>query len=128
MGVRSKRDAMNATDAKNRFGELLDSARSNPVTIEKNGRAVAVLVSAERFELYQALGNIPAEQVNGRISELILKGLAFERQMKVEQDYLEFNRALAEQAPSKTGEAASFIEKMMSAKAFEPEDETEDFF
>jgi prevent-host-death family protein len=119
---------MNATDAKNRFGELLDSARSNPVTIEKNGRAVAVLVSADRFELYQALGNIPAEQVNSRMSELILKGLAFERQMKVEQDYQEFNRALAEQASSKKGEEASFIKKMMSAKAFEPEDETEDFF
>jgi prevent-host-death family protein len=36
---------MSASDAKNNFGELLEFARSNPVKIEKNGRAITVMVS-----------------------------------------------------------------------------------
>lgn len=40
----------NATDAKNRFGELLDEIASGPVTIRKNGREVAVLMSKADFE------------------------------------------------------------------------------
>ena len=41
---------MNATDAKNRFGELLDSAQAGPVAIQKNGRDVAYVVSKADFE------------------------------------------------------------------------------
>ncbi|MDD9909057.1 MAG: type II toxin-antitoxin system Phd/YefM family antitoxin [Ahrensia sp.] len=41
---------MNATDAKNRFGELLDSAQAGPVAIQKNGRDVAVVLSKEEYE------------------------------------------------------------------------------
>ncbi len=41
---------INATDAKNRFGELLDSAQSGPVAIQKNGRDVAVLMSKSDYE------------------------------------------------------------------------------
>ncbi len=48
---------MNATEAKNQFGRLLDSAQSRPVTIEKNGRPVAVLVSAEKYEQLEAMEN-----------------------------------------------------------------------
>ena len=40
---------MNATDAKNRFGELLDSAQAAPVAIQKNGRDVAYVISKEEF-------------------------------------------------------------------------------
>lgn len=43
---------MNATDAKNRFGELLDSAQAGPVAIQKNGRDVAYLVSKDDFEKF----------------------------------------------------------------------------
>jgi len=39
-----------AVDAKRTFGELLDSARREPVAIAKRGRPVAVLVSAEEYE------------------------------------------------------------------------------
>ena len=46
---------MNATKAKNEFGLLLDTARSQPVGIEKNGRAVAVVLSIEEFERMEAL-------------------------------------------------------------------------
>ena len=44
-----------AADAKNRFGELLDTARREPVRIEKHGRAVAVIVSEEDYALLQQM-------------------------------------------------------------------------
>jgi len=39
-----------ASDAKNRFGELLDKAQAAPVCIQKNGRDVAVVLSPAEFE------------------------------------------------------------------------------
>ena len=39
-----------ATEAKNRFGELLETVKTEPVFIRKNGRDVAVLISKEEFE------------------------------------------------------------------------------
>ena len=42
-----------ATDASNRFGQLLDTARLEPVTIEKQGRAVAVMLSVEEYRRMQ---------------------------------------------------------------------------
>ena len=47
--------SMAALEAKNRFGELLDAAQREPVTIEKHGRPVAVVVSAEDFKELEAL-------------------------------------------------------------------------
>ena len=41
--------AISATDAKNKFGEVLELARREPVRIQKNGRDVAVLLSAEEY-------------------------------------------------------------------------------
>lgn len=46
---------MSANSAKARFGELLDKARREPVTIEKHGRAVAVMLSTEDYEELEAL-------------------------------------------------------------------------
>lgn len=46
---------LSANEAKARFGELLDRARQEPVTIEKHGRAVAVVISSEEFDRLQAL-------------------------------------------------------------------------
>ena len=46
---------MQATDAKNRFGELLEDSASEPVLIQKNGRDVAVVLSkAEYDKLFQS--------------------------------------------------------------------------
>lgn len=42
-------NTLNATDAKNRFGRMIDLARSGPVRIQKNGRDVAVVLSPEEF-------------------------------------------------------------------------------
>lgn len=41
--------SMSAKDAKNGFGLLLDTARAEPVTIEKHGRAVVVVISVEEY-------------------------------------------------------------------------------
>jgi prevent-host-death family protein len=41
---------MQATDAKNRFGELIEDAMSGPVLIQKNGRDVAVVMSKAEFD------------------------------------------------------------------------------
>jgi len=50
---RIRLDTIPAADAKTNFGALLDKAQREPVTISKNGRAVAVLISAAAFEELQ---------------------------------------------------------------------------
>ena len=47
--------SFSAHDAKARFGKLLDTARREPVTIEKHGRAVAVVISKEEFDDIEAM-------------------------------------------------------------------------
>ena len=39
-----------AVDAKNNFGELIDSAQREPVRIQKHGRNVAVVMSEAEYE------------------------------------------------------------------------------
>jgi len=56
--------SMSAHDAKARFGQLLDAARSEPVMIEKHGRGVAVLVSKEEFD---ALQQVKLQQLRSEI-------------------------------------------------------------
>ncbi|HUG21857.1 type II toxin-antitoxin system prevent-host-death family antitoxin [Piscinibacter sp.] len=45
---------VSATEAKNRFGYLLESAQKAPVVIEKGGRRHSVLISAEQFDALSA--------------------------------------------------------------------------
>ena len=42
---------ISATDAKNKFGQLLEMAQAEPVRIQKNGRDVAVVMSKAEFDL-----------------------------------------------------------------------------
>ena len=42
--------SMSAKDAKNGFGRLIDTARAEPVMVEKHGRPVVVVISVEEFE------------------------------------------------------------------------------
>ena len=57
-----------ALEAKNRFGELLDTAQREPVSIEKHCRPVAVMVSAEDYKQLEAfkLASLKAEINKGR--------------------------------------------------------------
>jgi prevent-host-death family protein len=48
-------DTLSANEAKTQFGDLLLRAQRAPVQISKNGKAVAVVVSAEDFETIEAL-------------------------------------------------------------------------
>ena len=41
---------ISARDAKNRFGELIDTARAGPVAVEKHGRAVVVVLAVEEYQ------------------------------------------------------------------------------
>lgn len=43
--------SVSATEAKNRFGQLLEQAQRAPVVIEKAGRRHSVLLSVEQYEL-----------------------------------------------------------------------------
>jgi len=52
---RSNVKHMAAKEAKDEFGRLLDTARREPVRIEKHGRAVAVVLSTEEYERLEAI-------------------------------------------------------------------------
>jgi prevent-host-death family protein len=41
---------MSARDAKNAFGLMIDTARAEPVRIEKHGRAVVMVLSVEEYQ------------------------------------------------------------------------------
>jgi prevent-host-death family protein len=58
--------SVSATEAKNRFGDLLSEAAAQPVSIEKNGRVVAVVIPAIDYERAKdaiALGRVTARIV-----------------------------------------------------------------
>ena len=46
--------ALSASDAKREFGDLLLKAQKEPVKINKNGKPVAVVVSAAEYEQLEA--------------------------------------------------------------------------
>ena len=41
---------MSAREAKNSFGLMIDTARAEPVRIEKNGRGVVIVISVGEYE------------------------------------------------------------------------------
>jgi prevent-host-death family protein len=59
--------SFSATDAKNKFGVVLDAAQRAPVTITKQGRQVAVVLSQADYEHLVELETIAlrAELVKG---------------------------------------------------------------
>jgi prevent-host-death family protein len=64
---------ISATDAKNRFGQVLEAAQSEPVRIQKSGRDVAVLVSAEQYRRLTEAGAAP--KVRPAIEELMQRSI-----------------------------------------------------
>jgi prevent-host-death family protein len=51
--------SLTATEAKNRFGQLLEMAQAEPVEIQKNGRTVAALISGDDYAAYQEFKRRP---------------------------------------------------------------------
>jgi prevent-host-death family protein len=58
-----------ATDAKNKFGQVLDQAQLEPVHIQKNGRDVAVVISAAEYQRLSAANSDP--KVSDRVRQLL---------------------------------------------------------
>ena len=48
-------DALSANEAKTHFGDMLLRAQRAPVQINKNGKPVAVVISAEEYKSIEAL-------------------------------------------------------------------------
>jgi len=48
-------DIINALDAKNQFGHLLDTAQAHPVQINKHGRPIAYIISTAEYKRLQHL-------------------------------------------------------------------------
>lgn len=42
--------SMSAREAKNGFGRMIDTARAEPVAIEKHGRRVVVVLAVEEYD------------------------------------------------------------------------------
>ena len=79
-----------ATEAKNKFGQLLDDAQRGPVRIEKHGRRSSYIVSEADYEVIQAQKErallemleesqrdidagrtVPMEQVHAEVREML---------------------------------------------------------
>ena len=82
-----------AKDAKNGFGRLLDTALAEPVTIEKHGRAVAVVLSVEEYRRLEALEDI---HWSGMADEAVARGdwLGIEESERLVKDILDAETGL----------------------------------
>ena len=70
---------VNATDAKNRFGQLLEMAKVEPVHVQKNGRDVGVVISPEQYERLLELSSAP--KVRPAIDDLLAKSIERRRSL-----------------------------------------------
>ena len=70
-----------ATEAKTLFGQLLDTAIGEPVSIERNGRPVAVLLSLKEYR---------------RLTDLDAKTAIEEMETRILRDYSELRAGKAE--------------------------------
>ena len=48
-------ESLTANDAKTQFGDLLLRAQREPITINKNGKPVAVVISTEEYKYLESL-------------------------------------------------------------------------
>jgi prevent-host-death family protein len=60
---------MSARDAKNGFGLMIDTARAEPVLIEKHGRGVVVVVAVEEYERLSDAANTARASANAAPAE-----------------------------------------------------------
>jgi prevent-host-death family protein len=61
---------MSAKDAKYNFGRLIDTARAEPVTVEKHGRAVVVVLAVEEYERLRKIESRSARKASAKDQEL----------------------------------------------------------
>ena len=65
---------MTATDAKNRFGQMLEMAQKEPVRIQKNGRDVGVVLSPDEYRAIIATKG--EDKVNPAVRKLHAESVA----------------------------------------------------
>jgi prevent-host-death family protein len=68
-----------ATEAKNKFGQILETAMSEPVAIGKKGRRVAVLMSMKE---YQRLTDIEDRYWGEKALQVVQEGFVSEKDTK----------------------------------------------
>ena len=78
-----------ATDAKNRFGQVLEQAQKRPVIIEKAGRRHSVVMSVEHYDKLRKRQSTAAEPA----AEVSAEGRAFYAKYK---DWVDMQNELVE--------------------------------
>ena len=63
---------MSAREAKNAFGLMIDTARAEPVLIEKHGRGVVMVIAVEEYERLTVCPDAPAKTA-GQVTEATKK-------------------------------------------------------
>lgn len=58
--------ALSAREAKYNFGRLIDTARAEPVVIEKHGRPVVVVIAVEEYEKLTGTAVPPSRHKNNK--------------------------------------------------------------
>ncbi len=61
--------SVTALEAKNRFGEVLEAAQRQPVSITRNGRPSVVMISAESYARRQRMARERLRQAMQRAGE-----------------------------------------------------------
>ena len=56
---------MSAREAKNAFGLMIDTARAEPVRIEKHGRVVVMVISVEEYERLNGAAKVAGPHSGG---------------------------------------------------------------
>ncbi|HEY8595347.1 MAG TPA: type II toxin-antitoxin system Phd/YefM family antitoxin [Devosiaceae bacterium] len=64
---------MTATEAKNRFGQMLELAQKEPVHILKNGRDIGVMLSSEEYQAYEAM--LKSSRVRPAVDALLKRSI-----------------------------------------------------
>lgn len=78
-------------------------------------------------DVERELERVPRGQISERVNDLIMKGLSYEKQEQLRLAYLKYDNELAIAPPRAKNESGVSSTMLMSEKAFEPEDEEEDF-
>ncbi len=60
-------DVFSASDARNRFGQLIDLAQTGPVRVQRHGRDVAIVMSPEE---YRRMAEAARGNVNPAVEKL----------------------------------------------------------
>ncbi len=61
--------SMTALEAKNRFGEVMEAAQRQPISITRNGRPSVVVISAESYARRQRIARERMRQAMQRAGE-----------------------------------------------------------